>query len=108
MTGPSITGITGTHSTFAVRSVNPGTSNSLAVSCAWTTPSTEDYDALTQGDGSTDGIELSIAYDDNVSGATFTPSSNMTCNVGASSEAISFLLDPVAPPSGIAAPWITA
>lgn len=103
VTGPAIVGITGTQTGFAVRSLNTGTAASGTASCTWTTPSTKDYDAYTPGNGTTDGIELTIAYVDGFTASTLNPSSNLaTTTGGVSSEAITFLLTVTTPPQGLA------
>lgn len=108
-TGPACTGLSGTYTRFAVRSWNMGTNGADTASCTWTTPTVEDYDAFIAGGSSTDGVELTIAYDDNATGSSFTPSSVMLASSGATGEAVSFALTVTTPPAGaIPAPWITA
>lgn len=109
VTGPNATGLSGTYTSFAARAFNLGTGAGSIASCAWTTPSSEDYDAYIDGNLSTDGIELTIAYDDSSTGSSFTPSSVLSVNTGITGEGVSFALS-VAAPAGntIAAPWVTA
>jgi hypothetical protein len=78
VTGPSVSSLTGTYSRFAARSYgHDGSSSSSSVS--WTLPTVEDYDDyINRGVGVEDGVELSIAYDDSSTGASFNPSSNLT------------------------------
>jgi len=90
-TGPDTNSLTGTYSRFAVRSWNmTGTSSTAAA--AWTLPSIEDYDTYVPNSGSTDGVALTIAYDDNVTGASFTPSStySITSSSAPDGQAVSF------------------
>ncbi len=90
-TGPNCTGLTGTYLRFAVRSWGMSATNSTA-SASWTLPTVKDYDDYTPDTGSVDGIGLSIAYDGNVTGSSFTPSSTYTVAntaIGASQD-ISF------------------
>ena len=105
--GPQVTGLTGTYTRFAARS-GAIASPSATSNCAWTLPGVEDYDDYVVA-GSTDGVLLTIAYDDSQTGSSFNPSSNIsTTFVVGSGEGIAFALTVVAPSSGIAAPWITA
>lgn len=109
-TGPTCSGLSGTYSRFSARSWNPGNTPSHTVSCVWTTPTIEDYDVFSPGNGSTDGIELTTAYNDNATGSSFTPSSDITSSTGAMGEAISFAVSVIDPPfTGLVpAPFITA
>lgn len=75
-TGPQVSSLTGTYSRFAARSWNKNTA-AAASSCAWTLPAVEDYDVYI-AQASTDGISLTIAYDDGATGSSFTPNSTFT------------------------------
>lgn len=63
ITGPSLSGLGGTYIRFAART-NPMPSELSTGGCTWTVPSIVDYDEYTPHTGSTDGIYLTIAYDD--------------------------------------------
>lgn len=91
-TGPTVSGLTGTYTRFAARTAIVDATNGTA-SHAWTIPSIEDYDAYVAR-STNDGIELTIAYDDNQAGSSFTPSGTMTTtNITTSNgEGIAFAL----------------
>lgn len=72
ITGPTLSGLSGTYTRFAARS-NLMTSNQSVHECDWTVPSQEDYDAYVPHDGiSREGIQLSIAYDAMQTAASYT------------------------------------
>jgi hypothetical protein len=71
-------------------------SPTAAVSTSWATPSIEDYDVLTP-QTNTDGVYLTVAYDDSQTGSSFNPSANVTSNTGTTLEAIAFALSVVPP-----------
>lgn len=100
VTGPNATGLSGTYTRFATRSINLGTGVTGSTSCTWTTPSVEDYDDYISGNGSTDGIGLTIAYDDGATGSSFTPSSTLAVSAS-NGESVSFALSIVPPPKWV-------
>lgn len=76
VTGPQVSSLTGTYTRFAARVLGSDRGDTT-FSCAWTLPSVEDYDSLSPR-VTNDGIGLTIAYDDNSTGSSFNPSSNIT------------------------------
>lgn len=76
-TGPQITGLGGTYTRFAARTVGSDRGDTT-FSAAWTVPSIEDYDVLEVDNGASDGLALTIAYDDNNTASSFNPSANLT------------------------------
>lgn len=112
--GPTCTGLTGSYTRFSARSWNLGNGSTIQMSHTWSIPSVEDYDKYIEGGsvgGWQDGVVLGVAYDDNSTGSSFTPSSIASSSGGVPSggagEAISFAI--TVPSVGIfAAPWITA
>lgn len=90
--GPSVTGLGGTYTGFAARSHILPLSNS-SIDATWTTPSTEDYE-VSAGATATDGIGLSVAYQDGLTSSTFSASYNMTWqnNPTTAGEAVVFAL----------------
>lgn len=97
VTGPQVTGLSSMYTQFAARSWCLGTGSSSG-SCTWTLPSIEDYDDFTSP-ASTDGIVLSIAYDDRQTASSFNPSSTLTTDDNKAGEGIAFALSITAPPS---------
>ncbi len=98
VTTPVVSSLTGSTTRFSARALDLGPGTASAA-CAWTNPSTEDYDAYITATPEA-GIYLTIAYADTVSGATFTPSSNITAtgtNLTSDGEGISFVLNVVPP-----------
>lgn len=93
VTGPQVSGLTGTYTRFAARSYNQPAANTT-FSVAWTLPTVEDYDVSMPYNGVTDGAGLSIAYDHNSTGASFNPSSTLTTanNSGTIGEGVSWAL----------------
>jgi len=89
--GPICTGLDGNYTRFAARAWNLTSTNSTG-SVSWGLPTIEDYDVYTPDTGSANGIALSIAYDSESTGPSFTPSSTYTVTntVAASSQNISF------------------
>lgn len=77
-TGPSVSSLTGTYTRFAARVLGSDRIDTT-FSAAWTLPSVKDYDALEPRiNGVTDGLALTIAYDDNATGTSFNPSAYLT------------------------------
>lgn len=97
-TGPDTTGLSGTYTRFAART-QIVTSADNVPSTAWTVPSVKDYDAYVP-QGSATGISLTIAFDDGVTGSSFTPSANTTSSIGTGLEGVSFAVSVVSPPTG--------
>lgn len=95
-TGPQVTGLSGTYTTFAARTQNDS-SGITASSTVWTTPAIEDYDVLVSK-GANDGVYLTIAYEDSQGGPSFNPSATLSTNVGTTQEAIAFALSVTTPP----------
>lgn len=92
-TGPSVSSLTGTYSRFSARSYAMDNTNSTW-DVDWTLPFVEDYDTFVPNSGSTDGVSLTIAYDDAQTASSFNPSATKTqTNVSIpSGEGISFAL----------------
>lgn len=104
---PVVSSLTGTYTTFSARTWDMTHSNSTA-SCAWTLPSVEDYDVYQAYTGQ-DGVALTIAYDDDQTGTSLTPSSVITAsNSGATTgEGVAFALTVPAATGLVAMPWYT-
>lgn len=94
-TGPQVTSLSGTYTRFAARTMCIS-SPTAAASTSWTTPTIEDYDVLTPKTN-TDGVYLTVAYDDSQIGSSFNPSANVTSNTGTTLEAIAFALSVIPP-----------
>jgi hypothetical protein len=106
--GPAVSSLSGTYSRFAARSQSLGVDPTDTASCAWTLPTTEDYDtyfAKVTGEPES-GIFLTIAYDDFQTGSSFTPSSAMTSDDVGTTEAVAFALTVASPPTTIPLAWV--
>lgn len=103
VTGPSTTGLTGSYTRFSAKTQGIPSSISTPTT-SWTLPSTNNYDAYIDF-AATDGIYLTIAFDDNSTGSSFNPSSNTTSGNGANMEGVSFALS-IATPSLTPLPWL--
>jgi len=89
--GPSVTGLGGTYTGFAVRACVITQAIGL-IDATWTVPSTEEYE-VSVGSTSNDGIGLSVAYQDGLTSSTFSASYYMSwANTSSSGEAIVFAL----------------
>lgn len=96
VTGPQVTGLSGTYTRFAVRTKNISSTTHTA-SCVWATPGIEDSDVLVPKVVE-DGVYMTVAYDEGQTGSSFNPSADITSNSGTTAEAIAFALLVVDPP----------
>ncbi len=75
VSGPAMTGLTGTYAVFAARS-HGLTLPSGSIEASWTAPTIEDYEEFVGSNGN-DGIGLSVAVQSGVSGDSFSCVYNM-------------------------------
>lgn len=94
LVSPTVAGLVGPFTRFGVTGQVQTSGAAPPSTTAWTTPTIEDYDAAAPF-AATDGIALSIAYDDNVPGASFAEAATLTSNVGITHERVAFALTAV-------------
>jgi len=92
ISGPSVTGLSGTYVTFAARA-HGLTLPSGSSEVTWTTPATKEYEDFVGSNGN-DGIGLSVAYQASVTGSSFSGAYNVTWDNTAidTGEAVAFAL----------------
>ena len=78
ISSPALSGLEGTYSVFAARSHSLALANGSMSVNPWTLPATKDYEAYVGYAGGTEGVGLSVAYQDDTTGSTFAPNYNMT------------------------------
>lgn len=92
ITGPSVTGLSGTYMTFAARAHGLTLPNGSG-EVIWTTPATKEYEDFVGSNGN-DGIGLSVAYQAGMTGSSFSGAYNVTWDNTAigTGEAVAFAL----------------
>jgi len=100
-TGPVVSGLTGTYARFTARTWCMSQVGSTSTT-AWILPTTLEYDSYVPL-VTNDGVALSIAYDDNQTGSSFTPDSTTsnTNTAPAFGEGVAFALNVQAPIPGV-------